>query len=182
MWYLFHWNICLSHPFLCRTLLFLLSSHACIFSELWALSIMFFNILLVSAFDSLKISLGILSGPKLFSSLAFLWLYRIPYFLFHCHFLLLGYDVWVLFVQLLLFPWSKLCIPRWFLWLGTGVAFWYCHRSQIVPISSAHVGYKVLEFGFPSRSEIVPVCCSHSRLPLFLLLFSCFYCPAPFLV
>ena len=59
----------------------------------------------------------------------------------------------------------------------SGVAFWYCPRSQIVPISSAHMGYKVLEFGFPSRSEIVPVCCSHSRLQLFLWIFSCFHRP-----
>ena len=48
--------------------------------------------------------------------------------------------------------------------------------SQIVPISSAHVRYKVLEFGFPSRSEIVPVCCNHSRLPLFLYLAWQIYC------
>ena len=61
----------------------------------------------------------------------------------------------------------------------TGVAFWYCPRSQIVHISSAHARYQVLEFGFPSRSEIVPVCCSHSRLQLFLLIFSRFHRPAP---
>ena len=63
--------------------------------------------------------------------------------------------------------------------IKAGVAFWYRPRSQIVPISSAHARYKVLEFGFPSRSEIVP---NHSRLPLFLLLFLCFHRPAPFLV